>query len=159
MQKMVETKNYSVEDIKSLIQNLALKNIISEKEAEAVNINQLFKYTKSDLWKELALAKEIHKEQPFYLNINASEVMEVNTEDSILVQGIIDLYYINKDDELILVDYKTDFLKDGEENSLILKYKKQLELYKRALENSLGRNVVKTYIYSTVLNKNINVEI
>ena len=159
MQKMVETKNYSVEDIKSLIQNLTFKNIISEKEAEAININQLFKYTKSDLWKELSIAKEIHKEQPFYLNINSSEMMEVNTEDSILVQGIIDLYYINKDDELILVDYKTDFLKDGEENNLILKYKKQLELYKRALEISLGRNVVKTYIYSTVLNKNINVEI
>lgn len=159
MQKMVETKNYSIEDIKSLIQNLEFKNIISEKEAEAINISQLFKYTKSELWKELGEAKEIYKEQPFYLNIKASDIMDVKAEDFILVQGIIDLYYINKDNELILVDYKTDYLKEGEEKSLVIKYKKQLELYKRALETSLGRDVVKTYIYSTVLNKNINIEI
>ena len=42
MQKMVESKNYSIDDIKGLIQNLVFKNIISEKEAEAININQDF---------------------------------------------------------------------------------------------------------------------
>ena len=131
---MVETKNYTFEDIKKLVENLVFKNIISEKEAEAININQLYKYTKSDLWQELSLAKEIYKEKPFYLNINASEVIEANTEDLILVQGIIDLYFINQNNELILVDYKTDFIKEGEEESLVLKYKKQLELYKEALE-------------------------
>ena len=157
MQKMVETKNYTFEDIKKLVENLVFKNIISEKEAEAININQLYKYTKSDLWQELSLAKEIYKEKPFYLNINASEVIEANTEDLILVQGIIDLYFINQNNELILVDYKTDFIKEGEEESLVLKYKKQLELYKEALEKSLEKKVSKTFIYSTVLNKSIEI--
>ena len=31
-------------------------------------------------------------------------------EEKILVQGIIDLYYINQQDELILVDFKTDYV-------------------------------------------------
>ena len=157
MQKMIETKEYSMEDVKSLIENLAYKKIITKEEAEAINLNQLYKYTKSDLWKELSTAKEIHKEKPFYLNLKANEVMKVEAEEFILVQGIIDLYYINKEDELILVDYKTDFVKEGEEKSLVLKYKKQLELYKRALEKSLNRYVIKTYIYSTVLNKSIEI--
>ena len=159
MQKMVETREYTIEDIQKLVENLVFKNIISEKEAEAINLNQLYKYTKSDLWKELSLAKEINKEKPFYLNINASEMTETNSKDYILVQGIIDLYYINKDNELILVDYKTDFVKDGEEDSLVLKYKKQLELYKTALEKSLEKKVAKTIIYSTVLNKSIEIKI
>ena len=72
-----------------------------------------------------------------------------------MVQGIIDLYYINEKDELILVDYKTDYVK--EEKELIEKYKVQLELYKKALEESLDRKVEKIYIYSTQLNKAIEI--
>ena len=158
MQKMIETNNYNFEDIKALVQNLAFKNIITEKEADAINLNQLYLYTKSELWNELREAKEIHKEQPFYLNIPAKEVIESNAEEFVLVQGIIDLYYINKNDELILVDYKTDYAKQGEEKFLLEKYKNQLKLYKRALENSLGKKVNKTYIYSTSLNENIEIE-
>ena len=151
MQKMVETKNYTFEDIKKLVEKLTLKNIISQKEAEAININQLYKYTKSDLWQELSLAKEIYKEKPFYLNINASEVIEANTEDLILVQGIIDLYFINQNNELILVDYKTDFV--NSEAELVEKYNVQLEIYKKALEEAMKRKVDKVYIYSTYLDK------
>jgi ATP-dependent helicase/nuclease subunit A len=157
MQKMKENKEYSVEDIKALVFELVQKEIILPNEAEAININQLLEYTKSDLWKELKDAKEIHKEEPFYLNVSAKEVFESSVDDFILVQGIIDLFFINKNDELILIDYKTDYIKPGEEKVLIEKYKKQLELYKRALESGLKRKVNKMYIYSTVLNKNIDI--
>ena len=157
MQKMVETKKYTHQDIQNLVQNLALKNVITQKEAESINTKQLLEYTKSNLWKELSMAKEINKEKPFYINIPAKEVLKINTDDVILVQGIIDLYYINQNNELILVDYKTDYITYGEEKSLILKYRKQLELYKRALEMSLKRDVTNTYIYSTVLNKLIEI--
>ena len=74
-------------------------------------------------------------------------------KDEILIQGIIDLFYINEQDELILVDYKTDYVKDEEE--LLEKYNKQLELYEMALEQSLNKKVSKKYIYSTHLNKEI----
>ena len=66
------------------------------------------------------------------------------------------MYYINEKDELILVDYKTDYVK--EEKELIEKYKVQLELYKKALEESLDRKVEKIYIYSTQLNKAIEIK-
>ena len=72
------------------------------------------------------------------------------------MQGIIDLYYINKEDELILVDYKTDYIKNDIE--LIGKYKIQLELYKKALEGALNKKVDRVYIYSTCLNKEIEVK-
>ena len=72
-----------------------------------------------------------------------------------MVQGIIDLYYINKEDELILVDYKTDFVQ--KEMELVNKYEKQLLLYKSALEESLDKEVNHIYIYSTFLGKEIEV--
>ena len=73
------------------------------------------------------------------------------------MQGIIDLYYIDKDDNLVLLDYKTDFVRPGDENKLINRHKSQLMLYKEALENALNKKVDKIYIYSTVLGKEIEV--
>ena len=66
---------------------------------------------------------------------------------------MIDLFYINAQDEIVLVDYKTDFVENADEKILINKYKTQLDLYRRALEYALNRKVTKTYIYSTYLDK------
>ena len=115
MQKMIEKMDYSFDDIKDLIQDLVKKEIILPNEAEAINIKQLLQYTKSNLWNELKNAKEIHKEQPFYLNMSAKEIFGMENDDYILVQGIIDLYYINSNNQLILVDYKTDYINEKEE--------------------------------------------
>ena len=55
----------------------------------------------------------------------------------------------------LLLDYKTDYVQN--ENELIQKYKPQLELYKKALEGALKKEVKKVIIYSTYLQKEINV--
>ena len=114
-----ETKQYNYEEIEKLIETLQNKKIITKKEAEAINVNQILEYTKSNLFKELKYAKEIHKEEPFYINIKAKEIYEEEIEENILVQGIIDLYYIDKEGKIKLVDYKTDYVQN--ENELILK--------------------------------------
>ena len=71
--------------------------------------------------------KEIKKETPFYTYINTKEIYNTQNSENILVQGIIDLYYISKDGKLKLIDYKTDYVEKGEENKLIEKYKSQEE--------------------------------
>ena len=130
------------------------KEIILKEEAEQIPIVGLLKYVQSYLWKELKDAKEVHKEEPFYMFVQANRIDETYPKDEkVLVQGIMDLYYINKNNELVLVDYKTDYVQKGEEQKLIDKYKEQLNLYKEALENSLGRKVDKVLIYSTWIGK------
>ena len=148
-------KDYNLDEIKSLIEDLEQREIITSKEKETINPFVILKFTKSNIWKELKEAKEYHKEEPFYINVPAKEVMDTNLDENILVQGIIDLYYITKDDKLILLDYKTDFIKEGEEEKLITRHKPQLMLYKEALENGLNRKVDKVWIYSTGLGKEI----
>ena len=157
MQKLQINQEYTIEKIQEMIQNLVFKEIISPIEAENININAILKFTKSNIWRELQSAKEIYKEKPFYINIDAKSIYHEEVEEEILVQGIIDLYYINKNDELVLVDYKTDFVEKGKENELISKYQKQLALYKKALEGALKRDVNKVYIYSTYLSKEIEI--
>ena len=152
VQKLDESKDYTREEIQEFVSNLKNKNIISEEEQKNINTDILYKYTKSELWQDLKQAKEIHKETPFYINIPATEIYdEAEESEKILVQGIIDLYYIDKNDNLILVDYKTDYVPNGDVKILEEKYKVQLDIYKKALEEATGKKVYKAMIWA--LNK------
>lgn len=161
VQKMDEKQEYDLQKIDEMLLALETKEIITGLEAENINKSKLLEYTKSELWQELKEAKEIQKEHPFYINVKASAIYEnisKETDEKILVQGVIDLYFINKNDELVLIDYKTDYVPEGQEFTLVEKYKKQLELYKVALEQSVKRKVDKMAIYSLYLNKLIEMK-
>lgn len=154
LQKLNEKEDYNIEKIENLIKELVQKGLITQKESEAINKNDILLYTKSDLFNSLKQAKQIYKEIPFYFDISAKEIIKEDIEEKVLVQGIIDLYYIDKDDNVSLVDYKTDFVKKEEE--LVTRYQKQLEIYKRALQEAIGKNVDRVYIYSIHLQKMID---
>jgi len=157
LQKLNYKEDYNLEKLKNMVNNLVKQEIILPKEAESVNYNKILAFLSSNIWKEMQTAKVVEQEKAFYLNLKANEIYQNNAEDEILVQGIIDLYYITNNDELVLVDYKTDYVENNNEQSLEDKYNIQLEIYKKALEESLNRKVDKVYIYSTWLNKEIEI--
>ncbi len=180
MQRLDINKDYDFKDVERFVNDLEQNNIITKKEREAIYLQNIYKYTQSSIWKELRTAKKIEREKPFYILLPSEEIYKNNQNDfennekifegeekedisnlkngntdKILVQGIIDLYYINQNDELVLLDYKTDFARSEEQ--LVKKYKVQLDIYKRALQMALGRKVDKVYIYSLYLQKAISV--
>ena len=157
LSKITNEKN--MDEVNNLIEKLQAKNAITEEEKSLIDMNIIKNYLNSELYSEILQAKEIHRETPFYLNINSGEIYE-KTNEPILVQGVIDIYYISKNDELVLVDYKTDYIREKEtgKKELTQKYKSQLDLYKRALEKALKRKVNKAFIYSTSLNECIKVD-
>ena len=156
LQKLDFSTTYTETTIKELIHKLIASKIINENQAKYINIQKILKFTESNLYKELKVAKEVHKEKPFYIYISSNEIYNDDTNEKILVQGIIDLYYIDKNDKLTLVDYKTDYVANNNEQELINKYKGQLDIYKMALEQALNRPVEAVYIYSTHLDKKIS---
>lgn len=155
LQKLDIRYDYSKKDIEDFVWSLVNKQLITEKEAESVDINKLYSFTKSDIWNKMKTAKVLERERPFYINIEAKEIYEEDSNEKVLVQGIIDAYFISQDGKVTLVDYKTDYVHNNDENDLKEKYHSQLELYKVALENALKKNVDEIYIYSTYLNKEI----
>lgn len=147
IQKLDEGINYTIKDIQDFVNELVVKEIITEKEASCIDTNLLYKYTKSEIFNNLKKAKEVHKEQAFYINIPAKEIYNnINSDDNILVQGVIDLYFIDENSNIILLDYKTDYVANGKEQEIVEKYRKQLEIYKRALEEATGKKVFKSYL-------------
>ncbi len=161
IQKMNEKEEYDMQKINSLLFDLEQKELITKQEAQSINKNKLLQYTKSELWKKLKYAKEVQKEKPFYINIKANKIYNEVPEkenENVLVQGVIDLYFIDENDKLYLIDYKTDYVEEGKENELVEKYKKQLEIYKEALEQALNKKVDMMVIYSVYLNKMIEIK-
>lgn len=156
-QKLDEHKQYTKQMLQELVNDMVRRKLITELEGKAVNIYKLYSFTQSELFKQLQNAKKVYKEQPFYISLTADEVYGNGINDNILVQGIIDLYFINQSGEVVLVDYKTDYVEKGKENELIQKYSKQLEIYKKALEQALGKCVDKCYIYSVYLEKMLEI--
>lgn len=153
LQKLDIKFDYDKEKIAKLVETLEENNVINKEEKEVIDIEKIYNFTKTNIWKEMQKAKEVEREKPFYINIPVKEIYEEDIDEEILVQGIIDLYYITQDDKLVLVDYKTDRVK--KESELLEKYKGQLELYKRALEQAMRRKVDEVYIYSMHLDKEI----
>lgn len=158
MQNLDEKVDYNLIKVKELINSLVEKQIITKIEADNINPFKILEFTKSEIWRELKTAKLIEREKPFYLNIPANTIYNEEIEETILVQGVIDLYYVNKNNELILVDYKTDYIEKNKKYELVNKYKKQLELYQEALEQSFNKKVSKKYIYSTCLGQAIEIQ-
>ena len=74
MQKLDEKKEYTINSINELINELITKKIITQKEANAISPYKILAFTRSSIWKELQHAKQIEKEKPFYINIPAKEI-------------------------------------------------------------------------------------
>ena len=70
------------------------------------------------------------------------------SSEPVLIQGIIDAYFY-EEDGIVVVDYKTDYVKQGEE--LLEKYGRQLDYYETALEKLTGKKVKEKVIYSFCL--------
>lgn len=158
LQRLNPKEEYDFDKIKSLIQNLEMNQIITEKESEAINVYKILQFTKSEIWNQLKNAKEYYQEKPFYINVPAKQIYDEDIKENILVQGIIDLYFVNESGQVVLVDYKTDYVENGNEFELVEKYKNQLDLYKQALENALDLKVDRVYIYSVYLDKEIEIK-
>ena len=107
--------------------------------------------------KTAALSGKLRREQPFTLELTASETDPSFTgTETIMVQGVIDAYF-EENGTYVIVDYKTDrvYTRDGRE--LVEKYGKQLQYYRRALEQAAGLPVEELVIYSLTLGKEIQV--
>ena len=125
---------------------LVTKGTFTEEERNLLSDTSLYKFFSSDLGKRLVNAKRIERELPFSMLFDGKRVYDTLEDgENLFLQGIIDTAF-EEDGEWVLVDYKTDRVKSGED--LIKRYKIQMDLYKEALQRLTGMPVKACYIYS-----------
>jgi len=158
--RVMELLDYSVgNDIGELgnwLDGIVADDRISRAFADCIDLHDVVTFLGTGIGTRMASAFKsglLMREKPFMMGISASELdSKFPDEEMVLVQGIIDAWFI-EGDEIVLVDYKTDHIR--KEDELVKRYKIQLELYKRALEASTGKKVKQTYIYSFALGKEV----
>lgn len=147
---------YTQASLTKELDGLVTKGTFTEEERNLLSDTSLYKFFSSDLGKRLINAKRIEREMPFSMLFEGKRVYDTLEDgENLFLQGIIDTAF-EEDGEWVLVDYKTDRVKSGED--LIKRYKIQMDLYKEALQRLTGMPVKACYIYSFRLHDAISID-
>ena len=152
------TVDYDVENLTAAVQQLRQEGRLTDEMAECIRPKDILRFLGCRSGRRMADAArngKLYKEQPFVLSVDASEIYpEDRSGEKILVQGIIDVYF-EEPDGLVVLDYKTDKVRTG--NELKEKYHAQLDYYAQALEQLTEKPVKEKIIYSFTLGEEIEV--
>lgn len=136
-------------DIEAEITRLVNKGYLSQLQADSVDREKVSSFISSDLINRCVNSDTVFKEYRFTVEVSPSVVdplyKDCDAEDKVILQGAVDLAFV-EDNELVIVDYKTDNVKDI--NLLYDMYHKQLEIYKDAMEQCTDYKVKECLIYS-----------
>ena len=139
-------KKYTQHSMTDMLDSLRADGKFSDEERSLLSDRSLYGFFNSDLGKRLIASKRVERELPFSMLFDGNRVYpDVEKGERLFLQGIIDTAFV-EDGQWILVDYKTDRVKSGDE--LIRRYKIQMDLYKEALETLTNMPVKASYIYS-----------
>ena len=139
-------KKYTQKSMTDMLDSLQAEGKFSDEERSLLSDRSLYGFFNSDLGQRLIASKRVERELPFSMLFDGNRVYpDVENGERLFLQGIIDTVFV-EDDQWVLVDYKTDRVKSGDE--LIRRYKIQMDLYKEALERLTNMPVKASYIYS-----------
>ena len=135
---------------RSQMQRMLEADLITEEMKELVSDKKVLTFLKSPVARRMAEAEqrgELFREKPFVMDY-----------EGVLVQGIIDVFWL-EEDRLVVLDYKTDRVKTADE--LVTRYETQLKLYADALSRIFSNDTYKiekaeSLIYSFRLDEVIN---
>lgn len=153
----MENLDYSKKDeLEIQLEELISCGKMSEEEGKTLCLNDIRTFLETESGKRMeraALSGCLRRERPFVLGIPADHIREEwDPQETVLVQGIIDAYFI-EDGQITVLDYKTDRVMSSEE--LVMRYRAQLDYYALALERLTGCHIKDKIIYSFHLGEDI----
>ncbi|SFE51187.1 UvrD-helicase domain-containing protein [Peptostreptococcus sp. D1] len=140
-------------EIENQIKALVGKKILSTEEANTINATRIVKFIRSDIFTQILDAQSrgrLYREKAINYSIRVNELYpqeNINDNERLMLVGIIDLFFENRNGKLILIDYKTDYVDENNLSEVVSRYKIQLEYYKKAIEDISGKEVESKYIY------------
>ena len=138
--------------VKQELDRMLEKGLIADEMYKLVNPKLIEGFVASKVGQRMAEAAargDLFREKPFVMDY-----------DGVLVQGIIDAFWL-ENDKIVLLDYKTDRV--NEEHELVDRYKTQLDLYADALgrifsAGDKNAEIKEKLIYSFRLQKSIGID-
>lgn len=148
----------SSNNIQKQISEMIMKKLLTEKEAKAVEIGKIEQFFNTDIGRRMKISHEVKREVPFVIKKQADEIISLlDKDDTILVQGIIDCYFY-EGSEVVIIDYKTDDISQIGLEAVKERYKPQILSYKDAVERITNKKVKSCYLYLFDLGEAIEIE-
>ncbi len=143
--RVMELIEPTEKDAKGAILSFVEKGMMTKEQAECIDAVKIEAFLSSELAERMKKAKWVMREESFTILIDAKDVFPEGEDEKICVQGTIDCLFEDEDGKIVLLDYKTDFYTEEEE--IVKRYKKQLELYETAVFMRYKKNCDEKCLY------------
>ena len=152
MQYLDTSKNMSKELIDEQILTFVEGKKLTKKQAESVDSEKIAHFFASKIGERMTRSGNVKREFKFSLLSKAERYYKGGGDDEILLQGVIDCYF-EEENELVVIDYKTDRVTDADFADKVNLYRVQLETYSEVLQRVSGKRVKEKVIYFFSANK------
>lgn len=142
-------RNYeTTTDIGKFLNEIFVRGIIKKEDIKEIDIEKLLDFTSSSLYLRMKNADKqalLFREKKFLYELYSKDIFKDGGDQTIIIEGIIDAYFI-EDEEIVIIDYKSD--RSIDPDYYRLNYSHQLGLYSRALSEAYNMRVKNCIIYS-----------
>lgn len=132
--------------VNACLKELTDRGTLTKKEAEGIYAANIVDFFSKGLGSRMLASPRVERELAFNHRVKANSVFDADTDETLLLQGIIDCCFI-EGGEWVLIDYKTDYVLKGRAKEVAMSHAKQLRLYKSALEELTGIPVKECWIH------------
>ena len=132
--------------VNACLKELTDRGTLTKKEAEGIYAANIVDFFSKGLGSRMLASPRVERELAFNHRVKANSVFDADTDEALLLQGIIDCCFI-EGGEWVLIDYKTDYVPKGRAKEVAMSHAKQLRLYKSALEELTGIPVKECWIH------------
>jgi ATP-dependent helicase/nuclease subunit A len=151
------------EDVRALVRSMVERRLLTPAQAEAIDCAAIAAFFAGDLGRRLAAARRVMREVPFSRTVPAGRVRPELADDPsaagepVLIQGVIDCLFEDGDGRLVLLDYKTDRVWNGDVESAAERHRFQIGLYAESVGEILGRAVDEAHVFFVGEGKSVRI--
>ncbi len=151
----IPLRPYAQEEVVGEIVRLREEGVLCAEEAESIRPAHIAAFFASPLGRRLLASETVRRELEFNYRVSARHLLGADTDEPILLQGVIDCCFL-EEGAWVLLDYKTDFVPPGTTpEEAAAKHARQLTLYAEALAALTATPVREAYICLLGIDENV----
>lgn len=150
MQQLPLHVEINLREVQRTLERMRELQMLSEEQYSSVDVKVIYSFFETTVGQRLLKAKQVLRETPFSYGLQAGEIYpfapESTRAEMVLIQGVIDCL-LEDEEGLVLLDYKTDAVRPDDIPQLAERYRVQLALYAKAVEQIWKKPVTQTYLF------------
>ena len=157
MQYLNFDRTHTLEEIQEEIARLVAQQFITPQQGETVDPGRVLAFFRSPLGQRLVASPQMEREFKFSMLVPAADYYpNAEAGEEVLLQGVVDCWFVEEDGTVTVLDFKTDRVSEATVEQRAKEYRPQLEAYSRALSQALERPVGRCTLWFFSLGEEIS---